>query len=116
MSGMLETLRSLETAEDFLDHFAIPYEQRVVDVNRLHILQRLHDRLAEADLEGLDDTRLHRTVSAFLAAAYRDFVASDARTEKVFKVFHRTAPTAGMPGRTMVPLADIRGVRRPDDS
>ena len=115
MSGMLETLRSLETAEDFLDHFAIPYEQRVVDVNRLHILQRLHDRLAEADLEDLDDTRLHRTVSAFLAAAYRDFVASDARTEKVFRVFHRAAPTAGTQGRTLVPLADIRGVRQREE-
>ena len=116
MSGMLETLRSLETAEDFLEHFAIPYEQRVVNVNRLHILQRLHDRLAGTDLEGLDDTRLHRTVSAFLAAAYGDFVASDARREKVFKVFHRAPPTAGTAGRTMVPLADIRGVRRPEDS
>lgn len=116
MTAMLETLRSLETAEDFLDHFAIPYEQRVVDVNRLHILQRLHDRLSQADLEGLDDARLHRTVSAFLAGAYRDFVTSDARTEKVFKVFHRTAPAAGTQGRTMVPLADIRGVRRPEET
>ena len=116
MTGMLERLRSLETAEDFLDHFAIPYDQRVVDVNRLHILQRLHDRLSGADLEGLDETGLHRTVSAFLADAYRDFVASDARTEKVFRVFHRSAPAPGAEGLTMVPLADIRGVKRPEDS
>ena len=114
MTGMLEALKSLETAEDFLDHFAIPYEQRVVDVNRLHILQRLHDRLSKVDLQGLDDTRLHQTVSAFLAGAYRDFVVSDARTEKVFKVFHRTGRTAAADGRAMVPLADIRGVKRPD--
>ncbi len=110
MTGLLDTLKSLETAEDFLDHFAIPHEQRVVDVNRLHILQRLHDRLADADLETMDDGRLHETFSAFLAGAYQDFVTSDARTEKVFKVFHRTKPTGGVPGRTMVPLGEIRGV------
>jgi nitrogenase-stabilizing/protective protein len=114
MTGLLETLKSLETAEDFLDHFAIPYEQRVIDVNRLHILQRLHDRLAAADLESMDDGRLEETFSAFLASAYQDFVASDARTEKVFKVFHKAAPkggaAGGIPGRTMVPLGEIRGV------
>jgi nitrogenase-stabilizing/protective protein len=110
MTALLNTLNSLETAEDFLDHFAIPYEQRVIDVNRLHILQRLHDRLAEADLESMDDGRLYETISVFLASAYQDFVTSDARTEKVFKVFHRTKPAGGISGRTMVPLGDVRGV------
>jgi nitrogenase-stabilizing/protective protein len=115
MTELLDTLKSLETAEDFLDHFAIPYEQRVIDVNRLHILQRLHDRLAEADLEIMDEDRLHEAYSAFLAAAYQDFVTSDARTEKVFKVFHQAKPKGGVPGQTMVPLGDIRGIARPTD-
>ena len=35
--------------------------------------------------------------------AYRDFVESDALTEKVFKVFHRQAPQR----EVRVPLADI---------
>ena len=115
MSALLETLRSLETAEDFLDHFAIPYDQRVIDVNRLHILQRLHDRLAGADLEAMADDELHATLSRFLTAAYEDFVASDARTEKVFKVFHRAGPAPPSTAKTMVPLADIRGATRPSD-
>ena len=115
MTELLETLKSFETAEDFLDHFAIPYEQRVIDVNRLHILQRLHDRLAGTDLECMDDDRLHETVSAFLAGAYRDFVVSDARTEKVFKVFRRAAETARPAGKTMIPLADVRGIARPKE-
>jgi len=110
MTELLDTLKSLETAEDFLEHFAIPYEQRVIDVNRLHILQRLHDRLAESDLETMDEDRLHETFSAFLAAAYQDFVTSDARTEKVFKVFHQAKKSGGTPGQTMVALGDIRGV------
>ena len=116
MTELLESLKSFETAEDFLDHFAIPYEQRVIDVNRLHILQRLHDRIADADLENMDDARLHETVSTFLAGAYRDFVTSDARTEKVFKVFHRTGKAACPAGRTMIPLADVRGVTRQNES
>ena len=87
----------------------------MVDINRLHILQRLHDRLAGADLEGMDDDRLHETVSAFLASAYRDFVASDARTEKVFKVFRTAAEPAHGPVRTTVPLDQVRGVRRPQE-
>ncbi len=115
MTGLLDTLHSLETAEDFLDHFEIPYEQRVVDVHRLHILQRLHDRLAKADLGTMDEDRLHETFSAFLAGAYHDFVTSDARTEKVFKVFHQAKPQGGVPGRTMVPLGEVRGVGRPTD-
>jgi nitrogenase-stabilizing/protective protein len=110
MTGLLDTLKSLETAEDFLDHFGVLYDQRVIDVHRLHILQRLHDRLAEADLEGMDDDRLNATFAAFLAAAYRDFVTSDARTEKVFKVFHQNKPPGAAAGRTMVALGDIRGV------
>ena len=115
MTRLLDTLKSLETAEDFLDQFEIPYEQRVIDVNRLHILQRLHDRLGESDLESMDDDRLHQTVSTFLAGAYRDFVVSDARTEKVFKVFHRADETARPTGKTMIPLAAVRGIARPNE-
>ena len=63
MTALSEVLGALETAEEFLDRFAVPYEQRVVDVHRLHILQRFHDRLAEVDLDGLDEARLHATVS-----------------------------------------------------
>ena len=115
MTGLLHTLRSLETAEDFLDHFAIRYDQRVVDVNRLHILQRLHDRLAATDLDGMDDERLYETMSVFLGQAYDDFVTSDARTEKVFKVFHQAGGTAPATGKTMIPLAQVRGVAGSDD-
>lgn len=116
MTGLLETLKSLETAEDFLEHFDIPYDQRVIDVNRLHILQRLHDRLSEADLESMDDDSLHETYSSFLASAYQDFVTSDAKTEKVFKVFQQSKPKGGSRGQTMIPLEDIRGVAPKSES
>ncbi|MBL8660697.1 MAG: nitrogenase-stabilizing/protective protein NifW [Rhodospirillales bacterium] len=115
MTRLMDTLKSLETAEDFLDCFEIPYEQRVIDVNRLHILQRLHDRLAQSDLESMDDAQLRETMSTFLAAAYHDFVVSDARTEKVFKVFHRHDGAARSPEKTIIPLADVRGATERED-
>ena len=108
MTPLPDVLETLETAEDFLEHFGIDYDARVVAVNRLHILQRFHDRLAAADLDGLDAAGSHEAVSALLARAYRDFVASDARTEKVFKVFH-DAERKPVPGTTVVPLAAVRG-------
>ncbi len=114
MTGLLEILKEFETAEDFLEHFAIPYEPRVVEVNRLHILRRLHDRLAVADIDAMDDARLHETFSAFLARAYQDFVVSDARAEKVFKVFNQAGRPADAGGKTVIPLGQVRGLARPD--
>ena len=38
-------LEDLVSAEDFLNYFAIPFDQTTVHVYRLHILQRFHDYL-----------------------------------------------------------------------
>ncbi|MCW2306867.1 nitrogenase-stabilizing/protective protein NifW [Rhodobium gokarnense] len=81
-------LEDLSSAEDFLDFFGIAYDSQVVFVNRLHILQRFHDYL-EADKDGpTGDEGWMGYYSRHLTTAYQDFVASDARTEKVFKVFN----------------------------
>ena len=82
-----DDLKELSSAEDFLDYFEIAYDADVVKVNRLHILQRFHDYL-NADPESPTDTEGWRAFyKAHLEKAYQDFVASDAVTEKVFKVF-----------------------------
>lgn len=112
MTIVMETLGAFETAEDFLDHFSVPYDQRVVDVHRLHILQRFHDRLAETDLIEGDKANQRTVISKLLADAYRDFVTSDAKTEKVFKVFQQAEQRTGTAGRTMVPLGQVKGVVR----
>ena len=97
-------LAELSSAEDFLDYFRIAYDPKVVQVNRLHILQRFHDYLAEAD-ELPDAAAARWTLHADrLAAAYQDFVDSDARTEKVFRVFHMHEPKIAA-----VPLSDLLG-------
>ena len=40
MDDLTQRLAKLSSAEDFLEFFTLPYEQAVVNVNRLHILNR----------------------------------------------------------------------------
>lgn len=101
-----EALEELESAEDFLNFFGLPYEPSVVHVNRLHILQRFHDYLAKTPLPAEEDGR-RSAYAALLSRAYQDFVESDALTEKVFKVFHMHEPQTAF-----VPLTAI-GIQRP---
>jgi nitrogenase-stabilizing/protective protein len=97
-------LEELSSAEDFLGYFGIPFDPSVVHVNRLHILQRFHDYLGHIEEEPADPTERHTLYADVLRGAYEDFVNSDARTEKVFRVFHLHEP------RTVsVALSDLTG-------
>ncbi len=88
-----EDLEELESAEDFLQYFELDYDQTVVHVNRLHILQRFHDYIAQSKDSIPDDPDLKKEIyNKFLHRAYLDFVESDAQTEKVFKVFKMSEP------------------------
>jgi nitrogenase-stabilizing/protective protein len=97
-----EALEELESAEDFLNYFGVPFDQKVVHVNRLHILQRFHNYMAKTG--GLPEAEGARrsAYTALLARAYEDFVHSDAQTEKVFKVFRMNEPQTAF-----VPLTSI---------
>ncbi len=107
-------LRDLETAEEFLDHFAIPYDPQVVRVSRLHILQRFHDYLTQADDTG--EEGLPTAMRALMLRAYEDFVRSDPLTERVFKVLKEAhnKPTAPA-GRVFVPLSAVDGGQARDE-
>ena len=101
-----EEIEDLESAEDFLQYFAVDYEPSVVHVNRLHILQRFHDYLLQASDNMPAEEQAKRTVyKKLLERAYQDFVESDAQTEKVFKVFNMGI---GEPETAFVPLTDIK--------
>lgn len=102
--SFLEEIEELESAEDFLQYFELAYDPSVVHVNRLHILQRFHDYLAQAENKlPENDEALRAVYKQLLLRAYNDFVESDAQTEKVFKVFKM-----GEPQTVFVPLGDIR--------
>lgn len=85
-------LDELETAEDFLDYFGVAFVPTIVQVNRLHILQRFHDYLGEIDEPPDSAAARYRLYADLLQGAYQDFVGSDARTEKVFRVFKMHEP------------------------
>jgi nitrogenase-stabilizing/protective protein len=88
-----QELQELSAAEEFLDYFGIQYDAKVVQVNRLHILQRFHDYLERENVVAVTDEANKRQLYArWLEQAYQDFVHSDAQTEKVFKVFQRQNP------------------------
>ena len=85
-----DELAELGSAEEFLDYFGIPYDTRVVQVNRLHILQRFHDYLGRYAANMPPEESAQRSIyRLWLERAYLDFVESDALTEKVFRVFQQ---------------------------
>ncbi len=112
---LMQQLKALSSANEFLEFFGIPYDEHVVHVNRLHILKRFYQYLHRAEgLKGLDDVELFRRYREMLTQAYQDFTTSTAYREKVFKVFQdadgrqhvsleslrQTLPPARAPART----------------
>lgn len=102
-------LKELSSAEDFLDYFGISYDLRIVQVNRLHILQRFHDYLNDYDEMPDADAPRFALHAQLLEKAYRDFVTSDARTEKVFRVLRPREPQ-----RVSIPLGNPLGRTDPE--
>lgn len=82
----------LNSAEEFLDYFGIEYDLSVVQVNRLHILQRFHDYIGR--VVDMPDSEIgqRELYASLLGRAYNDFIHSDAQTEKVFRVFKMHEP------------------------
>lgn len=91
--SFVDEIEDMESAEDFLNYFELEYDQAIVHVNRLHILQRFHDYL-DKGVEHLPEEEFSKkqVYKQLLARAYQDFVDSDAQTEKVFKVFKMMEP------------------------
>ena len=92
---LAEEMEELSSAEDFLDFFEVEYDAKVVHINRLHIMQRYHDYLhkgAELIDEDNDDAAMRDIYKKLLTQAYSDFVDSDAKTEKVLKIYKMSEP------------------------
>lgn len=87
MDEIKAALSKLSSAEEFLNFLGVEYAQPVVNVNRLHILKRFNQYLAQHRFSGANPEEIRAEYRSLLERAYRDFVQSDAATEKVFKVF-----------------------------
>lgn len=107
--SLASTLRELDTAEAFLEHFGIAYARGVIDVNRLLILRRFHDALAEHDLESIEEREALSLARSLLQRAYNAYAApkdaADAETAAPAKAAAPCKPSQ----RTFVPLAAIIG-------
>jgi nitrogenase-stabilizing/protective protein len=110
--SVVDDLRRLSAAEDIFAYLDVPYEKRVLDVARLHILRRMGDTLARAASEASDvhEAATRARYKAHLEAAYADFVARSPLDERVFKVLKDAVRdrSVGKP-RAFVPLADLGG-------
>ena len=86
MNKVLDDMSRFSAAEEFFQYLGVPYEQSVVNVNRLHILKRFNQYLAKANASaGEVESKSH--YGKLLQQAYQDFVKSMPSAEKVFKVF-----------------------------
>lgn len=91
MENFLQQLKELSSAEEFLHYFGVPFDQRVVNVSRLHILKRFFQYLRQENaLAMTDELQMFTAYRSLLAKAYADFVTSTPAQEKVFKVFQDT--------------------------
>src|SRR3990167_6296391 len=91
MENFLQQLKELSSAEDFLQYFGVPFDQSVVNVNRLHILKRFFQYIRQQNLQAkTDELELFALYREQLVKAYADFVRSTPAQEKVFKVFQDT--------------------------
>ena len=86
-----DDMEDLVSAEDFLNYFEIPFDETTINVYRLHILQRYHDYLSQAELSE-DQAERREQYKQILIQAYTSFIDSDAKTEKVLKIYKNLGP------------------------
>lgn len=91
MSGSLEEFNQLVNAEDYFKFFELEYDQKFVNVNRLHILQKFSEYIKEIDKNNseLNDSERLGKYREALENAYQVFIESTPQEEKLFKVFHQ---------------------------
>ncbi|MDM9379704.1 nitrogenase-stabilizing/protective protein NifW [Chlorogloeopsis sp. ULAP01] len=91
MSEDWNKFQKLTEAEEYFDFFQLPYDQKVVNVNRLHILKKFSQYIQEID-ENYTDLSAADKLSKYCEAlqkAYQVFIESTPQEQKLFKVFNQ---------------------------
>lgn len=90
MTRTIDEFKKLVDAEEFLIFFNLPYDQEIVNVNRLHILKKFSQYMGEIDGNCPDLTPEERLnqYSLALQSAYQVFLESTPQEQKLFKVFN----------------------------
>lgn len=102
MDSFAQRLKALSSAEDFLQFFGIPYDEKVVHVSRLHILKRFFQYIRQQAVLPDSEPAMFALYRDLLTRAYGDFLASTPAQEKVFKVFQDVG------GRQHISLDSLR--------
>lgn len=105
--NVLKALAQLSAAEEFFVELGLPYDPKVVNVARLHILRRMGEYLHRQDFAGMDDAAIRAACRAHLEAAYQDFVRSSPIEQRVFKVHKDALKQAEPPKKPFVPLTTL---------
>ncbi|MBH8562706.1 nitrogenase-stabilizing/protective protein NifW [Nostoc sp. CENA67] len=90
MAGTIEEFKKLVDTEEFLQFFNLPYDEKFVNVNRLHILKKFSQYIREIDDNSPDlsaEEKLNQ-YSLALQKAYEVFLESTPQEQKLFKVFN----------------------------
>lgn len=97
--SVLDTLKSLHSAEEFFETLQVEYQPEVLQVLRLHILRRMGQYLVSAEFDGMSDEEVFKAAQSMLTQAYADFIKSNPMAERVFKVLKEHDPNrAPAPG------------------
>lgn len=90
MNGDFNKFKQLVDAEEFFQYFELEYDQKFVNVNRLHILKKFSQFMQEID-ENYPDISNFDRLSKYreaLSKAYMVFLESTPHEQKLFKVFN----------------------------
>lgn len=90
MSTNIDEFKNLVDAEEFFIFFNLPYDQKFVNVNRLHILKKFSQFMSQIDdsYPQISDQERLEKYSAALQQAYQVFIESTPHEQKLFKVFN----------------------------
>ncbi|PSB05471.1 nitrogenase stabilizing/protective protein [filamentous cyanobacterium CCP1] len=90
MSRTLADFNQLVDAEQYFEFFEVPYDPQLVNVNRLHILQKFSNLIKEraSELRGLGEAETLNQYRLAFQQAYDLFLTSNSLQQKLFKVFN----------------------------
>ncbi|WAL58428.1 nitrogenase-stabilizing/protective protein NifW [Thermocoleostomius sinensis] len=88
MSRTLSEFNQLTDAEQFFDFFDLPYDPNIVNVNRLHILQKFSALIKQLNDDQFSEIEKLDYYRSALQQAYTLFLTSNSLEQKLFKVFN----------------------------
>ncbi|MEA5448089.1 nitrogenase-stabilizing/protective protein NifW [Leptolyngbya sp. CCNP1308] len=82
----LEQFNQITDAEAYFEFFGLDYDPQIVNVNRLHILRKFSQLMADED-QTQSEEHLLQSYRQALQVAYSVFTTSNSVEQKLFKVF-----------------------------